>query len=408
MHSALHSRPTIVIAPDSFKGTLTALEAAQALSTGLQQIFPSAKILLLPMADGGEGTLSALQSALGGELESLPVQNAVGSPTQALMYRCEIQGQPAAVLEVAEVVGITDPEPHGYPVAQRTTLGLGQLIQQILDLEVHHFYIGLGGSSTNDGGAGLLVGLGTVLQDAQGQSLPPTPAGLAKLATVDFSKLDPRLKHCSITLLSDVNSPLCGAMGATHTFGSQKGLQNQAERDRIDQSLQHFAVLAEQAITEWQPISPDLHTQPGTGAAGGLGFALQLLGGTHTSGAQFVAEQLKIPHHLKQADWLITGEGCSDRQTLQGKAPWIVAQMAHNEGVPVTLLSGAIVPEDWIELTQAFRGQCFSLTPGLACCFPASEAPNLPNDCLLHAADWMRKAGVQLGRWWQTQTLRSD
>jgi glycerate 2-kinase len=408
MHNSLPSRPRIAIAPDSFKGTLTAQEAAQALAIGLKQTLPSAQILLLPMADGGEGTLATLQSAVGGKLESLTVQNAVGSPTQALVYRCDIQGQPAAVLEVAEVVGITDPESSRYPVAQRTTLDFGQLIQQTLDLGVRHFYIGLGGSCTNDGGAGLLVGLGAVLLDAQGHSLSPTPAGLARLSAVDFSKLEPRLKHCSITLLSDVNSPLCGATGATHTFGPQKGLQDQAERDRIDQSLQHFAVLAEQAIAEWQPISPDLHTQPGTGAAGGLGFALQLLGGTHTSGAQFVAEQLKIPYHLKQVDWLITGEGCSDRQTLQGKAPWIVAQMAHNEGVPVTLLSGAIVPEDWIALTQAFKGSCFSLAPGLACCFPDSEAPNPPNDCLLHAADWMRKAGVQLGQWWQTQSLGSD
>jgi glycerate 2-kinase len=408
MNNSLPSRPRIAIAPNSFKGTLTALEAAQALATGLQQTLPSAQLLLLPMADGGEGTLAALQAALGGELESLTVQNAVGSPTQALIYRCEIQAEPAAVLEVAQVVGITDPELAHYPVAERTTLGFGQLIQQTLDLGVRHFYIGLGGSSTNDGGAGLLVGLGAVLQDAQGQSLPPTPAGLAQVATVDFFRLDPRLRHCSITLLSDVNSPLCGSTGATHTFGPQKGLQDQAERDRIDQSLHRFAALVEQAIAEWQPISPDLHTQPGTGAAGGLGFALQLLGGNHTSGAQFVAEQLKIPHHLKQVDWLITGEGCSDRQTLQGKAPWIVAQMAHNEGVPVTLLSGAIVPEDWIELTQAFRGSCFSLAPGLACCFPDSEAPNPSNDCLLHAADWMRKAGVQLGQWWQTQSLGSN
>ena len=177
------------------------------------------------------------------------------------------------------------------------------------------------------------------------------------------------------------------------------------ERDRIDAHLLHFAALAEQEMAQWQPHHCQsvqrLHTQPGTGAAGGLGFALQLLGGVHTSGAQFIAELLNIPQQLTQVDWLITGEGCSDRQTLQGKAPWVVAQMAHNKGVPVTLLSGAIIPEDLADLTQSFKGKCFSLTPGPACCFPSSDAPASPNDCLLHAADWMQKAGYQLGQWWQ-------
>ena len=181
------------------------------------------------------------------------------------------------------------------------------------------------------------------------------------------------------------------------------------ERDRIDSNLLRFAELAEQAMAQWQPHRQNiqkLHTQPGTGAAGGLGFALQLLGGIHTSGAQFMAELLDIPHLLKQVDWLITGEGCSDRQTLQGKAPWVVAQMAHNTGVPVTLLSGAIIPADRVSLTQAFRGQCFSLTGGLSCCFSASDAPKSPSDCLLYAADWMRKAGFQLGCEWQRQADR--
>jgi glycerate kinase len=158
--------------------------------------------------------------------------------------------------------------------------------------------------------------------------------------------------------------------------------------------------MAQQHPHHPQPIQ-ERHTQPGTGAAGGLGFALQLLGGIHTSGAQFIAELLNIPQQLLQVDWLITGEGCSDRQTLEGKAPWVVAQMAHNKGVPVTLLSGAIVPEDLADLTQAFKGTCFSLIPGSACCFPPSDAPASPNDCLLHAADWMQKAGHQLGQKWQ-------
>lgn len=395
------SGPTIAIAPDSFKGTLTATEAAQAIADGLLQVLPFAKILQWPMADGGEGTLESLQTVLGGELEQWVVQNAVGSPTKADFYRCKIQSQPVAVLEVAQVVGVTDPEPQQYRAIQRTTLGLGELIRHTLDLGVQQLYIGLGGSCTNDGGAGLLVGLGAKLLDNQGHLLSPTPQGLAKLKSIDFSGLDSRLQSTRLILLSDVNSPLCGPDGATHTFGPQKGLVDREERDRIDTHLRHFAALSEQAMAQQQPHRQNilgLHTQPGTGAAGGLGFALQLLGGIHTSGAQFIAELLDIPQQLLQVDWLITGEGCSDRQTLQGKAPWVVAQMAHNKGVPVTLLSGAIVPEDLADLTKAFQGECLSLTPSSTCCFPSSDAPTSPNDCLRHAAEWMQKAGLYLGQ----------
>lgn len=399
------SGPTIAIAPDSFKSTLTAKEAAQSLADGLHQALPSAKILQWPIADGGEGTLESLQAVLGGALDHSVVQNAVGSPIKASFYCCEILGQPVAVLEVAQVVGITDPEPQQYSATQRTTLGLGELLRHTLDLGLREIYIGLGGSCTNDGGAGLLVGLGANLLDRQGHSLPPTPQGLATLDSIDLSELDPRLQSVRLTLLSDVKSPLCGPEGATHTFGPQKGLVDRKERDRIDTHLLHFAQLAEQAMVQRHPHHPqpiqERHTQPGTGAAGGLGFALQLLGGVHTSGAQFIAELLDIPQQLTQVDWLITGEGCSDRQTLEGKAPLVVAQMAHNKGVPVTLLSGAIIPEDLTDLTQAFKGNCFSLIPGPACCFPPSDAPASPNDCLLHAADWVQKAGYQLGQWWQ-------
>jgi glycerate 2-kinase len=398
------SEPTIAIALDSFKGTLSAKEAAQALADGLRQALPCAKILQWPMADGGEGTLESLQAILGGTLEQGVTQNAVGSSIEANFYRCEIQHRSAAVVEVAQVVGITDPAYRQYPATQRTTLGLGELIRQILDLGIQQLYVGLGGSCTNDGGAGLLVGLGAKLLDYQGDVLPATPEGLAKLERIDFSGLDPRLPSIQLILLSDVNSPLCGPEGATHTYGHQKGLVDWEERDRIDTHLRHFATLAERAMAQ-QPSHPQnllsLHTQPGTGAAGGLGFALQLLGGCHTSGAQFIAEMLDIPQQLVQVDWVITGEGCSDRQTLQGKAPWVVAQMAHNKGVPVTLLSGSILPEDLRTLTQAFKGECLSLVPGTLCCFPLSDAPTSANDCLLHAAQWMQKAGFYLGQRWR-------
>jgi glycerate 2-kinase len=394
--------PKIVIAPDSFKGTLTASQAAIALATGLQQALPDASIIQCPLADGGEGTLDSLQAVLDGTLHPVAVQNAVNHLQTAPVYCCEIQGQSAAVVEVATVVGITDRAALQHPVQKRTTLGLGQLLRWSLDQRVRHIYVGLGGSSTNDGGAGLLVGLGAMLQDADGNTLAPTPAGLAQLAKVDFSGLDRRVFDSKIVLLSDVDSPLCGPQGATHTFGLQKGLTDSAERDRIDQSLAHFATLADQALLQRFPNRsiPGTHTRPGTGAAGGLGFALQLLGGTYTSGATLIAEMLHLPELLQDADWLITGEGCSDRQTLAGKAPWVAAQMAHAQGIPVTVLSGAIVPGDLAQLETLFQGSCFSLAPGTSCCFSDSEAPVSVEECKTNAADWMTKAGLALGRRW--------
>ncbi len=394
--------PKIVIAPDSFKGTLTASQAAIALATGLQQALPDASIIQCPLADGGEGTLDSLQAVLDGTLYPVAVQNAVNLLQTATVFCCEIQGQSAAVLEVATVVGITDRATLQHPVQERTTLGLGQLLRWSLDQGIRYIYVGLGGSSTNDGGAGLLVGLGVTLRDAAGNTLAPTSAGLAQFATVDFSGLDRRIFDTQIVLLSDVDSPLCGPQGATHTFGTQKGLTDLVERDRIDQYLAHFATLAEQALFQLFPNRSILgtHSRPGAGAAGGLGFALQLLGATYTSGATLIAEMLHLPQLLQDADWLITGEGCSDRQTLAGKAPWIAAQMAQAQGIPVTLLSGAIISGDLARLETLFQGSCFSLSPGNSCCFSASEAPISVEECKAHASDWMTKAGLALGRRW--------
>jgi glycerate 2-kinase len=387
----------IVIAPDSFKGTLTAPQAAIALTAGLRQALPNASILQCPLADGGEGTLESLQAVLDGTLHQVSVKNAANLAQMAPVYCCELEGS-AAVLEVATVVGITDRATLQHPVQARTTLGLGQLLQWSLNRGIRQIYIGLGGSSTNDGGAGLLAGLGATLLDAAGSVLAPTPAGLAQLAEVDFSGLDRRIFDTRIVLLSDVDSPLCGPQGATQTFGPQKGLTDAAERDRIDRDLARFAVLAEQAMLQRFPSRSILDTQqrPGTGAAGGLGFALQLLGGTYTSGATLIAEMLGLPQLLQDADWLITGEGCSDRQTLAGKAPWVAAQMAHAQGIPATLLSGAIVQTDLAMLQGHFQG-VFSLAPSPSCCFSALEAPVSADECKAHASDWIAKAGLELG-----------
>ena len=353
----------ILVAPDSFKGTLTARQAARALSAGLQQALPDATLIQCPLADGGEGTLEAFQSVLNGRQYDFSVLDAAGNPQLAPVFCCDLNG-PAAVLEAATVVGWTEAA-LSRTVQQRTTLGLGQLLRTALDLRSSQrqgpaftIYIGLGGSCTNDGGAGLLVGLGAKLLDGAGQVLEPTVEGLAQLAAIAVDELDRRIFDGPIVVLSDVNSPLCGPTGATQVFGPQKGLVNPSERTQVDQSLARYATLAEAALAPLFPERTVLGTQsrPGAGAAGGLGFVLQLLGATYASGAGLMTQLLGLPQLLEGSDWLITGEGCSDQQTLAGKAPWMAAQQAHAQGVPVTLLSGLIRTEKCDGFTASFSG----------------------------------------------------
>jgi glycerate kinase len=255
-------------------------------------------------------------------------------------------------------VGLTDPEGVSVDVERRSTRGIGELMRGLLDAGVRKFMLGLGGSSTNDGGAGLLCALGVKLVDGTGRDVEPTPAGLATLAQVDASGLDPRLAATRITIMSDVNNPLCGARGATAIFGAQKGVAP-GRSERVDALLARYALLAEKAVGR------AAQDRPGAGAAGGLGFALQLLGGELRSGAEAVAELLGLEAALDGADWLIVGEGRSDRQTLLGKAPWVAAGHAAARGVPATLISGSIDRAALPELTLHFAG-CHSLAFGPA------------------------------------------
>jgi glycerate kinase len=257
-----------------------------------------------------------------------------------------------AVLEAAAVVGL--PMAGAEPVANRSTAGLGELMRHCLDAGHTRFMIGLGGSSTNDGGAGLLVALGARLLDAAGRSVAPTPAGLAGLDRVDFSGLDPRLKHCAITLMTDVQNPLCGALGATAVFGPQKGVLAD-EVAVFDARLRHFAKLCD----AWAGAA--ISERAGAGSAGGLGYALQLLGAANRSGAEVVAELAGLDAALARADWAITGEGRSDAQTLLGKVPYVVARHARAAGVPVSLLAGSL---DGLSGLSAHFDGCFALPEG--------------------------------------------
>jgi glycerate kinase len=344
----------VVIAPDSFKGSVSATQATTAIAAGLRRVWPEADLRFVPLADGGEGTLDAVLSA-GGQRHSTRVSGADQARVDAAYG---VIAADTAVIEIAQVVGLTRENVAAHPVEERSTRGVGELIRRLLDAGIRRILIGLGGSSTNDGGAGLLTGLGLRLVAADGRTVEPTPAGLAALAGVDTSGFDPRLAQTHMTIMSDVNNPLCGEQGATAIFGPQKGVRPEAVRE-IDARLAHFAALAEAAFGR------HAKDRPGAGAAGGLGFVLLLLGGELRSGAEVVADLLGLDAALDGANWLITGEGRSDRQTLLGKTPLVAARRAALKGVPATLVSGAIDRDALPELSRYFAG-CHSITFGPA------------------------------------------
>jgi glycerate kinase len=233
---------------------------------------------------------------------------------------------------------------------------MGELVRALLDAGVRRFMVGLGGSSTNDGGAGLLAALGLRLENASGEEIAATPDGLALLARVDARDLDPRLAECEITVLSDVDNPLNGPSGATAIFGPQKGVATESVAT-IDATLLRFAERAETAVGR------SVRERPGAGAAGGLGFALMLLGAKLQPGAEVVADLIGLDAALSGADWLITGEGRSDVQTLAGKAPFTAARRARAAGVPASLVAGAIEADALPLLGRHFAG-CFALPDG--------------------------------------------
>lgn len=372
----------IVLAPDSFKGSLSAPQACVALEAGVRRVWPDAAVRARPMADGGEGTLDAILHASGSAArrERLGVPGAIGATVDAAFGLVDAGADTLAIVEIAQIVGITDAVAMQVDAGARSTRGVGVLIRALLDRGVRDFRVGLGGSSTNDGGAGLLAALGVAFQDDRGGAVEPTPRGLQRLAQVSIAALDPRVAQARFTVLSDVDNPLCGANGAIAVFGPQKGVA----RDLIptfDATLARYAALCEQAF---ERTVADL---PGAGAAGGLGFALQLLGGTPASGAEVVAELVKLDAALADAHWVITGEGRSDSQTLRSKAPYIVARRAARFGIPVTLVSGAVEPMALHALSRHFAG-CFGLAAG----------PATLQDCLDHASEWLADRAEQAAR----------
>ncbi len=322
----------VVLAPDSFKESMSASEAAAAMARGVREVIPDATCIEVPMADGGEGTTETLVDALGGKWQSVSTVDALGRPIIA-QYGLAPGG--LAVIEVAAAVGIGQIAPVERDVLRATSTGVADLVRDALDAGANRLIVGLGGSATTDGGAGLLAGLGAVWLGADGAVLSPTPSALRDLDRVDLGGLDPRLGTVVIDLACDVTNPLLGPSGAAAVFGPQKGA-SPAQVKVLD------GVLTRIADSLGKAGAPDVRDVPGAGAAGGLGAAFLALGGRRRRGVMVVAEATGLAQHLAGADLVLTGEGSIDRQTLSGKTPAGVAEVAAAHGVPVIAFAGRL------------------------------------------------------------------
>lgn len=335
----------VVIAPDSFKGSLSASEAADAIELGLRSVIEDVDITRFPMADGGEGSLAMIASHEGVAPFFKAVPGADGTAIRAPYCVIRRDERACVVIESASIIAMA--QSRALPLLDRSTRGIGCMLRYLLDRQVRSFVLALGGSATNDGGAGLLAELGVAFSDAEGRSLAPTPRGLLRCARVDFAQLDTRIAQVSMLALADVDNPLTGEAGATRSFGPQKGLAP-ADVAPLDAALARYGALCEAAR------GIEVSNQAGSGAAGGLGFAIALLGSAVVPGAAWLAGRYRLAEAIAGADWVITGEGRSDAQTLHGKAPFQVAQLAGAAGVPVSLLSGSVDANVWPELSRLF------------------------------------------------------
>jgi len=327
----------IVIAPDSFKGSLTAVEVSDAIEQGVREIFPEAEIVKIPMADGGDGTAQCLVNATGGKIFREKVTGPLGD--EVLASYGILGDKKTAVIEMAEASGLTlVPEGKRNPLIT-TTYGTGQLIKSALDQGCRKMIIGIGGSATNDGGAGMVQALGVKLLDKNGEEIGFGGGELKKVFRIDTKYLDNHLSETEVLIASDVSNPLCGPKGAARIYGPQKGATPEIIEE-LDKSLAHFAEIIK------RDLNKDIKDMPGAGAAGGLGAGLiAFLDAELKQGIEIVIEIVKLEQAIKEADLVITGEGKIDKQTIYGKAPIGVAKIAKKYNIPVIAIA-AIIGDD--------------------------------------------------------------
>jgi glycerate kinase len=326
----------VIIAPDSFKESLSAHEVAVQIAAGFREIFPEATYVMLPLADGGEGTVQAMVAATGGRIVSVSVTGPLGNPVTAF-YGLTGDGG-TAVIEMAAASGLMLVPPEQRNPFVTTTYGTGELIRAALAGGVSRIVVGIGGSATNDGGAGMLQALGMKLLDKEGGDIGFGGGALARLTRMDASGLNPRLGEVTIDVACDVENPLIGVYGASAVFGPQKGATPEMVV-QLDANLAHYAAV----------ISSDLGAEvamvPGAGAAGGTGAALLALGGRLRQGIDIILETVGFETIVRDADLIITGEGRIDSQTVSGKAPLGVARIARRLGKPVIGIAGSLAAD---------------------------------------------------------------
>ncbi|UVL53874.1 glycerate kinase [Pseudomonas sp. B21-035] len=345
----------IVIAPDSFKDSLSAEGVADAIAAGIALVLPQAQRVKCPMADGGEGTMAAIVAACAGELRSLRVRGPLGEPVDAGWGW--LADSHTAIIEMATASGLQLLTLAQRDACRSSTFGTGQLIAAALDAGARRIILAIGGSATNDAGSGMLRALGLQLFDAENQPLAEGGLALAQLARIDASALDRRLREVQLEVAADVDNPLCGSNGASAIFGPQKGASPEQVR-ALDQALGHFADHCGQLL------GTDVRDFPGSGAAGGMGFAAKaFMQAAFRPGIEVVAELAGLEAAVQGADLVITGEGRFDAQTLRGKTPFGVARVAQRHGVPVVVIAGTL-GEGYQQLYAHGIDAAFALTSG--------------------------------------------
>ena len=345
----------IVVAPNAFKGSLTAKAAATAISFGVRRVLPEAEIVEVPVADGGDGLLCVADGISAGKLRRVTVSNPLQEKiTAEFWYNPESK---TAIIEMALASGLVLLDEKRRDPTRTTTLGTGQLISAALDCGAQKIYVGIGGSATNDGGIGMAHALGVRFLNSKGKALTPTGNSLGEIRSIDTSNLDPRVGERSFIAVCDVNNPLCGDQGAAHTYGPQKGA-TPAQVKKLDLGLQNLAAIIE------RDLGIKVLELPGAGAAGGLGAGLfAFLNARLEKGIDVVLELVDLKNKLKGADLLLTGEGQIDRQTAFGKAPAGVAALAKEKNIPCIAIAGSIGSE-LEELHHGGINAVFSICPG--------------------------------------------
>lgn len=371
----------VVIAPDSFKGSLSAWAAAAAIERGIKRAAPNCETVLLPLSDGGEGLVESLVEATNGTYHEFHIMGPLGEPVWA---KLGVLGDgETAVIEMAQASGLTlIPEEERNPLLT-TTYGTGELIRLALDLGCRHLIIGLGGSATNDGGAGMAQALGVRLLDSAGDSLGLGGAELARLASIDVSELDPRLNNVKIQVACDVTNPLTGPQGASAVYGPQKGATPKMV-EQLDQALANYAEVIR------KDLGIDVEPVPGAGAAGGLGAGLlAFLRAELVSGIELVLNTVNFRAAVDTADLVFTGEGKLDAQSAYGKVPIGVARACKPMGIPVVVLAGSVELD-----TQPMYDD------GITACFAVANGPMTLEESMDQAAKLLEFKAEQVMKVW--------